>query len=878
MMKLIKLQCQNRSMPIGIGAQPYFSWVLESDDSEVIQVTYHIVVKEAQAVVWDSGLVHSPKSAYVEYAGEALKSCTSYTWQVTVQDNHQNTSTEASVFETGILSPRDWKARWVISPLYKKPVKKVKPAVQFRKAFQLERRVIRARVYATCHGIYRLSVNGARPDDREMAPEFTVYEKSLCVQAYDVTSLLQTGDNVLGMEVADGWYRGGTTKQTYPGWDPSLACLWQLVVTYEDDTQEIICSDADIKVGTGAITSSDLFHGESYDDNLAQKGWDTPDFNASSWQQAELGSFGYEALIPQEGEPVRPVLILPVKKIITTPKGETVLDFGQNMAGRLRAAINLPKGATATFEHSETLDKEGNYFNNIQGINQKDSFTSSGRPALFEPAFTFHGFRYVRVTGIPQVHKEDFTAVVLSTDEAWISTFECSDARINRLVENTRWSQRSNMLSVPTDCPQREKMGWTGDMTVYARTAFMNQNLTGLVTRWLESVAYVQLPDGQVPNVAPWPDFYKMVSKLTNVLLGGSFKDIGSSGWGDASAAVPWELYVATGNTAILRKQYESMKAWVEYMRRQAAAKRPKKGALPEDMEQYLWDTGFHFGEWLIPSATKHGSMSAAVRKSAKAGRYYIAPVYFYTSCRTLADTAHILGKVEDAKAYGELAVKIKAAYQASMVLPDGRLKIDVQGAYALALGAGLIPEHLRKKAAARLAKLIHQNDDRLDTGFLPTPFLLDALSDNGYASLAYTLLRQDQRPSWMFEVEKGATTIWENWNCEDAKGNVQTISMNHYAFGCVADWIYRKIGGIVRTGVGYSEFRIQPQPDSGLAWGKQSYNSPNGRIVSEWRQENGRFYLHAEIPCNTRAVIILPDGQTYPVGSGAYDYSCDIL
>ena len=876
-MKLIQLQCQGHNNPIGIGDSPFFSWILESEESAVIQVSYHIVVKDAGEVAWDTGVVQSSKTAYVEYDGQALKSCTQYTWQVTVQDNYKNSYTESAVFETAILFADDWKAHWVISPLYKKAIKKGSPAVLFRKVFKLKGEVSKARAYATCHGVYRLTVNGERPDNREFAPEFTVYEKSLCVQTYDITRILQKGENVLGMEVADGWYRGSTTKQTYPGWDSSFACIWQLLVTYINGTQETIYSDQYIKVATGAIAASDLFSGEIYDDNLRQKGWDTTDFDDSTWKSGEQGQYGYKALVPQHGEPVRPILTLPVKQIINTPKGEMVLDFGQNIAGRLKVSINIPKGKVVTFEHSETLDREGNYYNNIQGINQKDCFNSAGEAVLFEPSFTFHGFRYVRVTGIPEVRKEDFTAVVLSTDETWINTFECSDSKINRLVENTRWSQRANMLSIPTDCPQREKMGWTGDMTVYAKTALMNQNLTGLVSRWLESLAYAQQPDGQVPSIAPLPDFYKMISKLTNVLLGGSFKDIGSSGWGDAAVVVPWELYLATGNTTILEKQYKSMKGWVEYVRKQAATRRPKKGALTDDIEQYLWDTGFHFGEWLIPSATKHGSMSPAVRKSAKDGRHYIAPVYFYTSCKTLADTAHILGKTADAKEYSKLAEKIKSAYQASMVLPDGLLRIDVQGAYALALGAGLIPENLRQQSANRLAELIHQNDDKLDTGFLPTPFLLDALSDNGHTALAYTLLRQNQRPSWMFEIEKGATTIWENWNCEDAQGNVQAISMNHYAFGCVADWIYRMLGGIVRTSVGYSEFRIQPQPDGILTWGKQSYESPNGIIVSEWRKENGKFYLHTRIPCNTKAIITLPNRQMYPVGSGVYDYVCDI-
>jgi alpha-L-rhamnosidase len=763
--------------------------------------------------------------------------------------------------------PEKWLGKWVVPSFVNKPTKKGTPATYFQKAFTINNEIKTAMIYATCHGVYHLYINGKRPDDREFAPEFTVYEKMLYVQAYDVTAFMQLGENLLSITVGDGWYAGSTTKQTHPGWDFRHACLWQLEIVYTDGTQEIIGSDTNTNAANGIIIQSDLFHGEKVDAN-----------ETSQWQPSIIADFGYDNLVLQTDEPVRPVLTIPVKEILKTPKGETVLDFGQNIAGRLRVTLNLPLGSTATFEHSETLDKNGNYFNNIMGINQLDSYTSNGEPTVFEPAFTFHGFRYVRINGIPNPQKDDFSAIVLSTDAKWLGTFSCSDEKINRLVENTVWSQRSNMLSVPSDCPQREKMGWTGDMTVYAKTALMNQDLTGLFSRWLESLAITQLPDGQVPNVVPLPNFYRKVSKLTNILLGGSFKHIASSGWGDAAVIVPWEMYQATGNSAVLEKQYRSMKAWVEYMRHEAAENRSKKSKLPEDVEKYLWNTGFHFGEWLIPSATEHGSMSAAVRKSAKAGRDYIAPVYFFISTKILSETAFILDKKEDADFYTDLAEKIKLAYQKSMVCPDGTLKVDVQGAYALALGAGLIPEEYKVKAANRLAFLIHRNGDRLDTGFLATPYLLDALSDNGHIDLAYTLLYQEQRPSWMYQLEKGATTIWENWNSENDVGDVQKISMNHYAFGCVADWIYRKVGGITRTGVGYKRFIIQPQPDRRLTWAKRKYESPYGYILCDWKREKNIFSLYVEIPCGTEATVVLPDGQQYEVGGGVYDYECEII
>jgi alpha-L-rhamnosidase len=510
-------------------------------------------------------------------------------------------------------------------------------------------------------------------------------------------------------------------------------------------------------------------------------------------KKAVIAAYGYENLTPQDGEPVRSVETLPIQSILITPKGETVLDVGQNIAGRLRMTLDLPKGASVTLEHSETLDRDGNYFNNIQGINQKDIYISNGTSAVYEPAFTFHGFRYVKLTGLKTVSIEDFTAVVLATDEPWIGSFSCSDPRINRLVENTRWSQRANMLSIPTDCPQREKAGWTGDMTVYCETAFQNQALTGLITRWLGSIALSQAPDGQVPQVVPQSDFFRSVTKLTQLLLGGN--TISSSGWADAAVFVPWALYQATDNQIILKSQYPSMKKWVEYMRREASSKAPKDNPVVPETERFLWDTGFHFGEWLIPSCSQKGSLSQAVRKSVRDGARYIAPVFFYLSCQKLAKAASILNKPDDAAEYFNLAEQIKTACQQSIVLPDGKLKFDVQGAYVIVLGSGILSAGQREAAATRLAQLIHENGDRLDTGFLSTPFLLDALYDNGHAETAFSLLYQNRRPSWLYEVDCGATTIWENWNCRIEDGTVQTISMNHYAFGCVSDWIYRRIG-----------------------------------------------------------------------------------
>lgn len=872
-MVIEELKCLNREQPIGIGDHPHFSWIMKSQEQNTMQTAYRILIRdEKEQVFWDSGKEDSRKSTYISYEGQPLKSHSRYFWKVTVWDNHGNMAENEDFFETGLLQKEYWQAKWVVSKISKK---KDKAAILFRRKVSLTNSVKNARIYATCHGIYHLYVNGSRGDDREFAPEFTVYEKYLCVQTYDVTELLQSGDNVIGMEVADGWYRCPTTKQSYRGYDPHHAILWQLEVTYQDGSRETFGSDAKVMERKSAIMRADLFDGETYDANLEIKNWCRTDCSMDGWSPAKTGNFGYNNLKMQDGEPIRSVRTLPLAYILHTPKGETVLDLGQNIAGRLRLRIHVPKGQKVTLEHSEILDKAGNFFNNIQGINQHDEFISSGEEVIFEPKYTFHGFRYVRVCGLDAIRESDVQAVVIATDAAWIGDFTCSDARINRLIENTRWSQKSNMVSIPTDCPQREKMGWTGDVTVYAKTALANQDLTGLLTRWLDNMRLNQQKDGQIPSVVPNPDFFKMVAKMTNMMLGGSFSEIASSGWGDAAVVVPYMLYQATGNAEILKEQYGSMKAWVSYMQKQAETRQPKERRQDPETEKYLWDTGFHYGEWLIPSATQKGSMSAAVKKSAKDGRFYIAPVYYYMSCKMLSEAAAVIGQTQDAKIYHALSEKIKSAYQKSMVNTDGTLQIDVQGAYVLALHAGLLPDGLEQKAADRLADLIHQNDDRLDVGFLATPFLLDVLCDHGHRNLAYRLLYQNKRPSWMYEVEAGATTIWENWNCEDEKGDVQVISMNHYAFGCVADWIYRYIGGISYDAPGYQHFIVEPKPDQSLSFGKRSYLSPYGMIQSEWKRQDGQFILEVQVPCNTQATIILPDQSRHTCGSGQYRFTC---
>jgi Alpha-L-rhamnosidase N-terminal domain./Bacterial alpha-L-rhamnosidase. len=864
--------------PLGIGENPYFSWIIDSDDRDVMQEAYRLVVRHDDMLVWDTGRIESDKAAYIEYAGQALTSGSLYSWTVTAWDNHGHEASASAIFETALLKPSDWKASWVESALRrstsKKGFGKQPPATMFRKAFTLKAEVVKARLYATCHGIYRLTVNGQRPDDREFAPEHTSYDSYLCYQTYDVTRLLIRGDNALGMYVGDGWYLGPRTRPRVKPYRCRPAALFQLEVSFADGSFETIVSDSGVTTSYGPVLFSDLFSGEKYDANLEQAGWDAAGFDDSAWKPARIAKNGYGNLAAQLGEPVRPVATLPVISLFTSPKGERILDFGQNLAGRLRMRVRAPKGATVTLEHFEVLDKEGNYFNNVtqvDAVEQKDEFVSAGAAAEYEPLFTFHGFRYVRVSGLGELQPEDFTAVALSSEKESVGTFECSDARLNRLYENTRWSQRSNMLSIPTDCPQREKAGWTGDIQLYATTALLNEDATAFLSRWLSCVARDQGENGAVPIVVPFDGMYPKVSRLLGLMFGNR-GTVGSAGWGDAAVLVPYQMYKVTGNDAILRRQYESMRKWCGYVIETARKHRGKGSALPDEIERYLWNTGFHWGEWLIPSQSRT-LKNKELLASTKISMRYTAPIFAYLSVSAMAESARAIGRDEDASYYADMAAKIKDAFGSGLIDEKGDMPAELMGAYALPLRFDLVPDRYRVHFADKLVAMIRDNGGCLDTGFLATPFILDALCTIGHEDLAYELLYQEKCPSWLFEVKRGATTIWESWFSYDENDEPIPTSHNHYAFGCVDDWIFRNICGIEGDEPGFKHIVINPRPDASLTYAKRDFSSEHGRVSCAWRREDGAFHLEATIPSNTTATIMLPNGERHEVGSGSYEF-----
>jgi len=556
-------------------------------------------------------------------------------------------------------------------------------------------------------------------------------------------------------------------------------------------------------------------------------------------------------VVAPAGPPVKAIEEIRPVKVIKTPAGDTVLDMGQNMVGWMRFRLSAAAGTTVTLRHAEVLDKDGNFYTeNLRSAKQTIRYTSNGGSVeAFEPHFTFQGFRYVAVSGWPgEVKPEDFVGVVVHSAMARTGTFESSSALLNQLEHNILWGQKGNFLDVPTDCPQRdERLGWTGDAQVFAATASFNHDTASFYTKWLKDVALDQEDDGAVPFVIP--------NALTHDTRKGA---AASAGWADVATVLPWTVYQAFGDRRILEQQYPSMKAWVEYMRRQAG-------------DRYIWSSGFSFGDWLAYATTDSDYPGATTDKD------FLQTAYFAYSTELLAKTAAVLEKNEDAAEYAALERQIKAAFLREFVTENGRISPNTQTAYALALSFNLLPPAARKIAAERLAADV-KKFGHLTTGFLGTPVLCQALSDNGYMDEAYMLLNRQEYPSWLYPVTKGATTIWERWDGIKPDGsfqNPQMNSFNHYAYGAIGEWMYRVVAGIQidEKNPGYKHMVIAPHPGGGLTYAKASVDSMYGLVASGWEKSGEKLTVRVQIPANTTATVKLPNGTVEEVGSGEHEF-----
>jgi len=898
------LRCEYLTDPLGIDrTSPRLSWEMVDSRRGAMQTAYQILVADAPELLaadrgnlWDSGQVRSDQSVHVSYAGLPLKSRMQAWWKVRVWDKDGQPSpwSEPARWSMGLLNPTDWHASWIgdSAPLPSSEPPDPHPALMLRKTFQVPAPqqqpaptpVKRATIYATALGLYALRLNGQRVGDHVLAPEWTDYHKRVQYQTCDVTHLVRPGENALAALLGDGWYCGriglafavpGGQTRAFFGRQPWLLAQRELELA-DGHTITVVSHDECRVTNEGPIRASDILDGEGYDARRELPGWDAPGFDDSAWRPAKVCSLASPQdlgltttqparpkLVAQPNEPIR--VIREIKPIaLTEPqRGVYVYDLGQNLAGWCRMKLSGPAGATVTLRHAEVLNPDGTiYTANLRGAPQTDQYTlrgpqgdGQGEVEVFEPHFTYHGFRYVEVIGLPEKPAPDaLVARVISSAAPVCGRFECSNPLLNKLMENIVWTQRANMPSVPTDCPQRdERLGWMGDILAFSQAGMFNLDMAGFFTKWLPDVRDAQAGDGRYPDFAPHP-------------FDPNVRFSAAPAWGDAGVFVPWRAYVNYADQRLLAEHYESACRWIDWVQ----ANNP----------DLLWKNkrGNAYGDWLNADTLKLEGWPAT---GAAVPKEIFATMFFARSTQLVSQIAAVLGRADDARRYARLAADIRAAFLKAYVGPDGRMPGDTQAGYAIALHFDLLPEDLRPAAVQHMLAGFEKYNGHISTGFHSTICMMNELNRLGLVDEAYRLLMNRGMPSWLYPVEHGATTIWERWDAYVEGRGFQDPGMNsfsHYAFGCVGEWMYRTILGINpddptgaepgRTEMpptaeawrpGYKHFTLRPRPGGGLTWAGGEYHSIHGKIVSHWRIENGRLAYECTIPANTTATVYVP-------------------
>ncbi|MFD4603791.1 family 78 glycoside hydrolase catalytic domain [Streptomyces sp. NPDC058464] len=860
------LRVEHLDEPLGITRRrPRLSWQLPQGTTH--QLKYRIRARATDGdLAWDSGPVASDRQLLVPWQGPEAVSGTRVEWQVKVwTDAGESDWSPRGWWEWGLLDADDWSAATWIEPAesHIQPPGE-RPAYVLRCPFTLAAPVTRARLYVTAHGLYEAHLNDVRVGDQELTPGFTSYGHHLQVQTYDVGGTVRGGVNDFAVVLSDGWYRGLTGALQEPdSYGDRVALLALLIAEHLDGGRTVVGSGPGWRSAVGQVTAADLLGGQTSD--LRRE--------ASAWAPARLGEgpryTDFSRLTSSPAPPVRRVEEIRPVAVTRPGPGLQVVDLGQNINGWTRLAEPGPAGTRVTLTHGEALDGDGDVtldhltsHHYVTGepfpLHQQDRVVAAGRPGeVFEPRHTTHGFRYVRVEGCPRdLTPDDVTGVVVHTALRRTGWFRCDDEDLNRLHEAAVWSLRGNVCDIPTDCPTRERAGWTGDWQLYLPTAAFLYDVAGFSEKWLRDLAADQWPDGNVPCIVP-----RGPSGVMDALDG-------SAGWGDAAVIVPWELWQAYGDEDILREQYGSMTAWVEYAARCARERRhPDRRAArphPAEHEAFLWDTGHHFGEWLEPGGTE------VIDPSLDHGD--VATAYLFRSADLLSRTARVLDRPQDADRYAALADGARRAWQTEYLAPDGVLAPDTQATYVRALAFGLLPGPLRQAAADRLAALVRAAGTHLGTGFLATPDLLPVLADHGHLGLAYELLLRRTPPSWLTMTDRGATTVWESWEGIGDDGTPHA-SLNHYSKGAVISFLHTRTSGIRVLEPGYRRFRVAPSPGGGLSFAEAELHTPYGRIGSGWRIAKGCFHLDVTVPPGTRAEVLLPDGTRAEAGPGEHRY-----
>jgi alpha-L-rhamnosidase len=850
------LHVEHRTTPLGIDEpRPLFTWKLRADSRGERQEAFRLqVIAPDGAHAWDPGWVDGDDHAGgVVYQGADLAAATRYVVRLEVRDQRGATSDPLETwFETALGATATWQARWVRrDPRSMPPIDPpsdsdppdaqpwVSPPCQFRREFELAAVPARARAYVTAHGVYQLRVNGTKVGHDELTPGWTDYRSRLQYQVYDITDLLVTGANVVAAIVADGWWSG------FIGFDPRRRAqhygafpelLAELRIDGADGSRTVIATDDTWTESPGEIRWADALIGEAHDQRRATPGWDRPGFDDRSWSHALVAGTDTSVLVAQLDEPVRVTEEVGVRRVSRSPSGRQILDFGQNLVGRLRVRLGgAPAGTRLVLRHGETLDDGELYTANLRSALATDEVVVAGPDeTVFEPLFTTHGFRFVEVTGWPaELPAAAFSATVLQSDTPMVGELHCSDPMVEQLINNIRWGQRGNFVSVPTDCPQRdERLGWTADAQIFAPTACFNADLAAFFSRWLLDVVDGQDEDGAFPDVAP----LVVVDRE------------GAPAWGDAGVIIPFLLWRVYGDRRLLARLFPAMRAWVDHIERHNP--------------DLIWRRaiGNGYGDWL--------------QIDALTPREIVATAYFARSAAVVAQAARVIGRQSEAERYADLARRIRRAFTDAFAKPDGVIGEGTQTAQLMALAWDLIPDEMRAGAFDHLCADIESRQARLTTGFVGVPLLCPVLCDGGREDLAFALLHQEAFPSWGYSIRRGATTIWERWDGWTEEHGFQSVNMNsfnHYSLGSVGEWLWRSVGGINQADASfaYRDLVIEPRLGPRLDWVSASYDSPRGRVKVDWRRDGDGVGGEIEIPPGRPADVRVP-------ASSAADLSID--
>jgi len=844
-MRIVNCKTNHLKNPIGFDlSHVVMTWAVEESISKK-QKSARLLVSTDESftkIFFDTGEKSELDNRGVELTYK-LSPYTRYFWKVTVWgDLGDFAVSETQFFETGKME-EPWHASWITTSWEDQ-----KKSPYFRKTFELEKGLVSARLYIIGLGLYECEINGKRVGEERLTPYCNAYDAWLQYQTYDVKDSLKLGTNALGVTLGNGWAKGpfGTFGEMNTPYINDFALLCELHLYYENERKEVILTDTSWSCHKTPILEDSIYDGEVYDANLEIPSWSSPDFDDSTWEKAK--KYQIKGLGPVVDRLSPPVVVKEFLKPITllrTPKGEDVLDLGQNMVGWLKFKINEPKGIEVKLTHGEIMQNECFYRDNLRGAKAEYTYISDGTEKTIEPHFTFYGFRYVKLEGFTKpIDKDDFLGCVVYSDLDTIGNIATSNLLVNKLFLNALWGQKGNFLDVPTDCPQRdERMGWTGDAQVFSGTASFNMDSYAFYVKFMKDLYEEQkFSGGMVASTVP--------TFIQNKLSESSFIAGGACAWADAATVIPWEVYLHSGDRTILKRQYQSMKDWVDWIIRQDKNSGNRR----------LWTVGFHFGDWLALDGPIEGGVMGGTDKG------LLASAYYRLSSNILAKTAKVLGKADEADYYSKISEEVKKAIQDEFFSKSGRSTIGTQTAHVVALHFDLVEQNVKNRVLEDLKALLKKSQMHLKTGFIGTPYLCRVLSDFGASEEAYQIFLQKDYPSWLYEVIMGATTVWERWNSVLPNGEISGTgmnSLNHYAYGSIIEWVYRNVCGLkpLEDAPGFKKFVVKPEINGKLDFASASLNSSMGQICTGYKLlGETNVEVNVKVPFNSSAKIVLED------------------